>query len=384
MSRSVSIATTTRLAQATVVAVLVIGLGIVTLEATRTAPPQAGSADATTTTTDASETETIAPGKTITRKHETVTGAQTEDFAERTLGTAGLWILRALLVVLAAFLTGAAVQRVLLGEFALKVGGFEVPPLREATEDPSPESAEFKSAFELQIPALPDLPAQPDMLAAASSVLPEILRQVQGPDAIDYAIIDLDTGQSWLTTRLFIFAILMRRMRSLRTFVFVDSRGRIEKRYLGVVAPDALRWALARAYPWLEEAYAAAYVVTIPNHPIRSEAGALDEEAAAALVQHFISSPIVQASQAGAAGEWVQLAAARWEHASWITGALLERLVGMSLARTAIVDEGDLTRKEKARRVLGKAGPFVAIVDGNGRFLSLIDRQALLEGLADR
>jgi len=142
--------------------------------------------------------------------------------------------------------------------------------------------------------------------------------------AVDYAMIDLGTGQNWLTSRLFAVAI-MRGMQALKTFVVVDSLGKIQDRFLGLVPPDTLRWAIAREYPWLERAYAAAYSSTISNQLIRSESGALDEVAAATLLQQFISS--IQARQTGGAGEWVELGTQKWEHASWVSCALLERLV---------------------------------------------------------
>jgi hypothetical protein len=170
-------------------------------------------------------------------------------------------------------------------------------------------------------------------------------------------------------------------MRALKTFVFVDSLGRIQDRFLGLAPPDTLRWALAREYPWLERAYAAAYSSTISNHQIRSDSGALDEVACATLVQHFISS--TQARQNGGAGEWVELGPDEtWEHASWVSSALLERLVSLSPTGSSIIDMGDLTPEQKTRAILARASPFVAIVDGNGSFKSLIDRQALLESLA--
>lgn len=51
---------------------------------------------------------------------------------ERSLGDGGLVLARIAIVALVAFLAGAMVQRTLLGAYAFKAGGIEVPDLAEA------------------------------------------------------------------------------------------------------------------------------------------------------------------------------------------------------------------------------------------------------------
>ena len=173
-------------------------------------------------------------------------------------------------------------------------------------------------------------------------------------------------------------------MRSLKTFVFVESREGVDKRFIGVVAPDALRWALAREYPWLEDAYAQAYS-QLPNHRILSESGALAPDDAALLVEFFIANPKIQTNAVPeAAGEWVKLASAKWEHGHWISRGLLERLVEVSPIRSSIVDVGDLTQQERSLNVLACEGSFVALTDDKRGFTSLVDRKELLESMAVR
>lgn len=55
------------------------------------------------------------------------------------------------------------------------------------------------------------------------------------------------------------------------------------------------RWALGIRYPWLEQAYAAAYsaVSTQPNFQILSQWGTLPPEIASQIVQQFLMSPLV-------------------------------------------------------------------------------------------
>lgn len=68
---------------------------------------------------------TTGPEGKVARK--TTTREVERSFAERGLAVGGLLLLRLGIVVLAAFLAGAVVQRTLLGEFAVKLGPIEIP-----------------------------------------------------------------------------------------------------------------------------------------------------------------------------------------------------------------------------------------------------------------
>jgi hypothetical protein len=127
-----------------------------------------------------------------------------------------------------------------------------------------------------------------------------------GEGRADYAIIDLGEGQNWLTTRLFLFAILMRRVRDLKTFVFLETRAGLKNRYLGLRSPDAVRWLIAREFPWMEVAFAKSYH-GLAQLKIVSESGAMDRASVGALCRTF-----VEEIQAGGR-----------EDASWMNGAMV-------------------------------------------------------------
>jgi hypothetical protein len=94
------------------------------------------------------------------------------------------------------------------------------------------------------------------------------------------------------------------------------------KRYLGMRPPDAVRWALARKYPELEEAFARAYA-GLAKLRIVSESGGLDPGTASELFAKFFNDPRIQNDIHGDDKEnWVHLGANRWEHAHWINGAM--------------------------------------------------------------
>ena len=75
---------------------------------------------------------------------------------------------------------------------------------------------------------------------------PDLLEQISSAEPYDYAIFDLKGGRGWLTSRLFIFATMLERMRGLRCCVFIDSSGTVAGSFVGAAAPSAVRWALAR------------------------------------------------------------------------------------------------------------------------------------------
>lgn len=63
---------------------------------------------------------------------------------------------------------------------------------------------------------------------------------------------DLGGGAEWLSSRLFILAVILRRWRGLRAFVFVHTLGGTRRRFLGVCDTDRVRWRLAARWPLLE------------------------------------------------------------------------------------------------------------------------------------
>jgi hypothetical protein len=98
------------------------------------------------------------------------------------------------------------------------------------------------------------------------STVGTFLSQLTDPTSADYAIVNLGSGDQWLTSRLYIMAVVFARMKGLKAFVFLGQSS-ASRRYFGWADPNRIRWALARRYPWLEAAYSAAYadVTATPN-----------------------------------------------------------------------------------------------------------------------
>jgi hypothetical protein len=82
-----------------------------------------------------------------------------------------------------------------------------------------------------------------------------LFQELLKPGKADYAVIDLGHGREWLSSRLYIFALVLGEVRGLRAFVFLESASGNRRRFLGVATPANIQRGLSETYPWLEEAY---------------------------------------------------------------------------------------------------------------------------------
>jgi hypothetical protein len=368
----------TRYAQVVVLLTLLVGVLVLAREAWRQYYSHTERGETVTSSKTTSEKKSTSKGPESTEKTETST-APNPNLPERLLGRPGLWVARALLLLVAAFLAGALVQRMLLGKFAFKVGGLEIPEVEAPVlpEFPPQLAAQFVSDVSSTAPSNFEPPA-----ISATSAINSLLNQIMEAAYADYALIDLGTGRNWLTSRLFFFAFLLQRIRPVKTFVFVESRGKVAKRYVGMRSPDAVRWVLAAQYPALEQAFAKAYA-ELSNLRIISESGGLERDSASKLLENFFYDSRVRAMDHGEDEDnWVQLGPDRWEYAHWINGAMAINLFNLSPEPTSFVFLGEDNVVQNAFAELGTEGPLVALLDQSHRFLRLLDREALLESLA--
>jgi hypothetical protein len=172
-------------------------------------------------------------------------------------------------------------------------------------------------------------------------------------------VIDLGGGQQWLTSRLFIFAVLLGRMRGLRSLVFVETIGETRRRFIGVATPEGVRWGLARRYPWLEKAFANAYG-KLGDHQIQSNYGALELQQAVDLGKEFLKGVQKNPNEAleGDAREWTGEGTPPllWEHAKWLDGARLERVLRDFLGVSSMPESLDMPAADRAKAALRRGG----------------------------
>ncbi|MEM6568376.1 MAG: hypothetical protein AAF957_08190 [Planctomycetota bacterium] len=230
-----------------------------------------------------------------------------------------------------------------------------------------------------------------DISDATSSRFQE---QIREPDRIDYAVVDLAEGRSWLTSRLFVLSVILARMRGLRTLVFVETAGSIRGRLLGTASCSDVRWRLAMEFPRLEKALASAERSIwkhFPGAKIANEDGRVsrwpeDPEPATQLLRKFLSGVQKPTTAAGREQEWEELPpfVGTAEHARWLDGALLEKVLGDALTRGSIDMErlASASSAVQARHVVAQPGPMIAITYGERIFDRLIDRTRTIESIA--
>ena len=193
--------------------------------------------------------------------------------------------------------------------------------------------------------------------SAAHTLFQELLK----PGKADYAVVDLGAGREWLTSRLFVFALVLGNVTKLRAFAFVENTGGVRRRLLGVAKPAAIEEALARHYPWLEEAYVqAAAGQYLPQLADAAETSRFtnkpplfadtDPWRAIRFVEKFIAN--LQRSTPPPAQEAeshleLQAGAGSWERAHWINGERLEWDLAGHLGFSWYQDSPDAPRRRR-------------------------------------
>jgi hypothetical protein len=226
----------------------------------------------------------------------------------------------------------------------------------------------------------------------------DLIEQISGTGVADYAVIDLGEGREWLTSRLFLIAELLDRMRSLDCIVFVQTRATSRAVFIGLAHPRAVRWCLARVYPWLEPALVQAYATQFglpaatPNlREITSTRGAIPINKAAEMLKAFLNQiqkptpaaipPAVLPDQESG---WIDLESSPpvREYAEWLNAQRINTLLADVISTSSFEDSPDLPNSERVESILRRTGAFVALVDRHGFFEALVNRQILLETAA--
>lgn len=255
-----------------------------------------------------------------------------------------------------------------------------------------------------------------------------LLELAKASPPADYLVIDLRDGLAWLTSRLYLFAVVLPPVLALRCFVFVGTRDLVPRYFLGLASPESVARALERRYPWLHTARVETQLQPLvtgqaPNrylswHPYGDTEAAVKRllqgtatvnwglpqaEALGEIVQalvspidlfqpgqietfvnRFLENPKLRRPHNVTAldEDWVHLNTVD-EHAHWIKDEqhLLD-LIGTDLHREQVVVNSTTDDEVLEKAVLRKRGDFVAVTDPEGRFNQLIDRIALLERVA--
>jgi hypothetical protein len=187
-------------------------------------------------------------------------------------------------------------------------------------------------------------------------------------------------------------------MKGIKALVFLNTSGNLQKRFVCWAEPQKVRWALAKRFLWLEQAYADANATVYSQNMgvIVSNEGRLgtqfdraDPEPSISLIREFLTrvqSPSVPVP--GDLGEWIPVSSApsTYEHARWLSSLELEDILGVDCNKSTVfaaqLNPRDPTKQLKT--LLSMSSTFVAVTTEGQRFEYLVDRSVILELVAKR
>lgn len=209
----------------------------------------------------------------------------------------------------------------------------------------------------------------------SDSNTPSLFARLRAPSEAEVAIADLEDGEAWLTSRLYVFAALFDGLGGQRAFAFVATAPDGAQRYVGAATPRAIAARLARAHPHLEAALREALCAMLPGRAL----AAAQEPDLVAIAQDYLKR-LQQPAAAGPPPQgWVASRdGQRWEQAEWLSPRRLQALLGDDLAAAAVERSGET---DPAAAALAAEGPFVALLE-RGRLRALLDRFDLLDRAA--
>ena len=272
-----------------------------------------------------------------------------------------------------------------LSKFEIAGFSFELAKAKEF----APEWSEAKGALDLRQKA--------EAGQVTDSYMMTFRDQLMEEGSWDYAEVNLGNGEQWLTSRLFIMAIVFARMKGIRALVFLRQSGNLQKKFVCWAEPQKIRWALAKRSPWLEQAYGAAdsllysqYMAKVVSNQGRlgTQFNPADPEPSISLIREFLTSVQSPAPPVPTeSSEWVLLSqGTTYEHARWLSTVELEDILGADCHKSTVFSFYLSTGKtaEKLRALLSVPGNFVAVTAEDGQFEYLVDREVILEQMAGR
>jgi hypothetical protein len=220
--------------------------------------------------------------------------------------------------------------------------------------------------------------ATPDMNAFAQgtqvndSTLFSIKQMIQRAGAARALVLQIDDGQRWWSTRLFLLASLLRSLTSVRQVVFCDTDGR----FVGMASPAAIMDGLASAFPDLD-VFARVLRQDVPSVDIERETDAWNAFLSAPPMPGVIYPPV---PPLGIGIDETTLKVG-------VRGPLLERWLGERwVGRCIRVDSYDLSMNQ-VQQIVDSLLPDVPIqrrkkAPENGFELLVVDRDAFALQLA--
>jgi hypothetical protein len=235
-------------------------------------------------------------------------------------------------------------------------------------------------AFQIELVRLPEPISAESLGELRGEVVPD-----SGADAFSrllrtqrttvYTVVGIGDGRRWLTSRLLVFAIVLRKLRGTRCLVITAAPSGDEiERFVGTVCPDDLRRSFSWEYPWLEEAVASAWKAIRETAPAPDLTPQLADRLLHDVTKKLVGQPVQQDGT-----EWA-IVRGGTEHARWVDEGVLASVLGPGLDRRRITAAS--VAEVDAASILAAGGDLLAVVDHENRFLGLLDRRALVEARA--
>lgn len=242
------------------------------------------------------------------------------------------------------------------------------------------------------------IPAEIPALIKTASIdesIEKLNEMISTPLRADYAIIDLGSGQEWLTTRLFLFALLSDTVTKLRAFVFVEQSGGTREKFLGVAAPSDTWKSLAIKYPWLDEAFHRAAGDCYKEITLEDKDGVQkfsnekpifasddDKWRLKKFIRNFHQQVTRVTTPPDGEGEMhykIEETPPTWEKGCLIDGDLLHGILKNSLDPLWCEESCYGPRSTIAEAIVQQKGAFISLVNPDRRFVGLVDRYELLD-----
>ncbi|MEH2537193.1 MULTISPECIES: hypothetical protein [unclassified Bradyrhizobium] len=207
--------------------------------------------------------------------------------------------------------------------------------------------------------------------------------ELSKPAPADCAIVDLGSGKEWLSSRLFLFALVLGEVTGVRAFVFLEKSSSTRKAFLGIASPKAVWKALAARHPWFEVEFGGA-TAKLGNAMFPTSNSATLRHIAKNYVETLQRKTEPPKGEERDYQQWESTSPTNptvsekvWEKTTWITGELLERWLGPTLSDAWCTEEQDTPNSALVEAILKRNDDFVAIVDRHHKFRGLVDRKAL-------
>jgi hypothetical protein len=230
----------------------------------------------------------------------------------------------------------------------LKVAGVEI--------DLSQVSAKVGAGLTNELKDVERLAMGPSAIPNLTEKLATAVKEAESSGIVE---VDIGSGHSWWSTRLFLLAALAEEYTRIQRFIFLEERNGVVRSFVGMATPRTTRLSLAAVNRDLEMFYQQAVSMQAPD-----DARTLDSRVAW-IAQNYVRQFNPPEGEKGAK--------------EWVTSDFLARYVDME---QGIKWDGGRVPTMLLSSIVDRPEPFVPLIRRNGQLDIVVDRQALAVEIA--